>query len=111
MLISATPSNFAFLSRHQSSSRLVPVFLGTLYSSIKKTEAPYLSDLERWIALHQCRESKPHLPARGMCQVISRVTVGSWGIFSSYRGDGHSKLHFVQGSQDSCFVMTDTSGI
>ena len=96
MLISATPSYFAFLGRHQSSSRLVPVFLGTLYSSIKKIEAPYLSDSELWIALHQCRESKPHLPASGMCHVISRVTVGTWSIFSSYRGDGRSKLHLVQ---------------
>ena len=25
--------------------------------------------------------------------------------------DGHSKLHFVQQTQDSCLVMTDTSGI
>ena len=83
----------------------MPVILGTLYSSIKKIEAPYLSDSELWIALHQCRESKPHLPARGMCHRISRVTAGTWGIFSSYSGDGHLKLHFVQGSQDSCVVM------
>ena len=33
------------------------------------------------------------------------------GMFSSYSRDGHSKLHFVQRSQDSCIVMTDTSGI
>ena len=59
----------------------------------------------------KCREIKPHLPARGMCHGISRVAAGTWGIFSSYSWDGHSKLHFVQGSQDSCLVMTDTSGI
>ena len=57
------------------------------------------------------REVKPHLPARGMRHGISRVGAGTWGIFSSYSGDGHSKLHFVQRSQDSCLVMTDTSGI
>ena len=32
-------------------------------------------------------------------------------MFSSYSRDGHSKLHFVQRSQDSCLVMTHTSGI
>ena len=41
-------------------------------------------------------ESKPNLPARGMCHGITRVAEGTWGIFSSYSGDGHSKLHFVQ---------------
>ena len=35
----------------------------------------------------------------------------TWGIFPSYSWDGHSKLHFVQRSQDSCVVMRDTSGI
>ena len=59
----------------------------------------------------KCREMKPHLPARGLCHGISRVAAGNWGIFSSYSGDGHSKLHFVQRSQDSCLVMMDTSGI
>ena len=59
----------------------------------------------------KCREIKPYLPARGMCHGISRVAAGTWGIFSSYNGDGHSKLQFVQRSQDSCLVMRDTSGI
>ena len=31
----------------------------------------------------QCREIKPHLPARGMCHEISRVLAGTWEIFSS----------------------------
>ena len=53
----------------------------------------------------------PHLPASGICHGISRVAAGTWGIFSSYSGDGHSKLHVVQRSQDSCLVRTDTSGI
>ena len=57
------------------------------------------------------REIKPHLPASCMCHGISRFAAGTWGIFSSYSRDGHSKLHFVQRSQDSCLVTTDTSGI
>ena len=36
---------------------------------------------------------------------------GNWGLFSSYSRDGHSKLHIVQQSQDSCLVRMDTSGI
>ena len=59
----------------------------------------------------KCREIKPHLPARGMCHGIYQVAAGTWGIFWSYSGDIHSKLHFVQRSQDSCLVMMDTSGI
>ena len=59
----------------------------------------------------QCRGIEPHLPARGMSHGISRVAAGTWGIFSSYSGDGHSKLHFVQRSQDSWLVTKDTSGI
>ena len=47
-----TPINFAFLRRHQSSSRLVTVMLGTLESSIKQIEAPYVFDWENVIALH-----------------------------------------------------------
>ena len=42
VLISATPIYFAFLSWHQSSSRLVTVFLGTLWCSIKKIVATYV---------------------------------------------------------------------
>ena len=59
----------------------------------------------------QCRGIEPHIPENGMSDGISRVVAGSWCIFSSYSGDGHSKLHFDHRSQDSCLVMMDTSGI
>ena len=68
------------------------VFLGTLWFSIKKIEAPYVFNSEYDIALHEMQEIKPHLPARGMCHGISRVAAGTWCIFSSYGRDGHSKL-------------------
>ena len=45
-----------------------------------------------------------------MSQGISRAAAGTWGIFSSYSGDGGSKLHLVQRSQDSFLVRTDASG-
>ena len=59
----------------------------------------------------QCRGIEPHFPARGMSHTISRVVAGTWGIYASYSGDSHLKLHFVQRSQESCVVMRDTSGI
>ena len=58
----------------------------------------------------QCRGIGPDLVARGKSHGFSRVAAGTWGIFSSYGGDGHLKLGFVQRNQDSCLVMTDPSG-
>ena len=52
----------------------------------------------------------PHFVRRGKSHEFSRDTAGTWCIFWSYGGDGHLKLGFVQRSQDSCIVMTDTSG-
>ena len=59
----------------------------------------------------QSRGIGPHLPAMGKSHVFSRVAAGTWGIFSSYGGDGPSKLLFLQRSQDSCLVTRNTSGI
>ena len=69
-------------------------------SSIGKTE----------LLSTQCRGIAPHLVASGKSQEFSQVAAGTWCIFSSYGGDGHLKLGFVQRSQDSCLGMTDTSG-
>ena len=43
---------FCIPEEHQCSSRFVTVFLGTLWCSIKKIEAPYVFDWEHGIALH-----------------------------------------------------------
>ena len=43
----------------------------------------------------QCRGSGPHLVARGTSLGFSRVSAGTWLIFSSYDGDAHSKRAFV----------------
>ena len=43
---------FCIPEEHQCSSRLVRVFLGSLWCSIKKIEAPYVFDWENGIALH-----------------------------------------------------------
>ena len=59
----------------------------------------------------QCRGIGPHARARGTSHVFSRVSAGTWGIFSIYGRDGHSKLESVQRRQDSCLGTADTSGM
>ena len=68
-------------------------------------------DWEQGISRHPMQGIRASSPAEGMSHGISRVAEGTWGKFTSYSGDGHSKLHFVQRSQDSCLVRMDTSGI
>ena len=43
----------------------------------------------------QCRGIGPHLMARGKSHGVSRVAEGTWGIYSSYDGDAHSKQVLV----------------
>ena len=43
----------------------------------------------------QFRGIGAHLVARGKSHGFSRVAAGTWGIFSSYDGDAHSKQEFV----------------
>ena len=43
----------------------------------------------------QCRGTGPHLAGRGKSHGFSRVAARTWGIFSSYDGDAHSKREFV----------------
>ena len=43
----------------------------------------------------QCRGIGPHLLARGKSHGFSPGVAGTWGIFSSYDGDTHSKREFV----------------
>ena len=50
---------------HQCSSRLVTVFLGTLWCSIKKIEAPYMFDWEYGIALHAMQGNRASFPREG----------------------------------------------
>ena len=63
------------------------------------------------IALHEMQGNQASSPSEGYVPWDFRVAAGTWGIFASYSGDGHSKLHFVQRSQESCLLTTDTSGI
>ena len=96
---------------HQCSSRFVTVSGGL--SGVPSRKSRLLTCLigNTGLLCMQCRGIEPHFPARGMSHTISRVATGTWGIFASYSGDGHSKLHLVQRSQDSCLVTMDTSGM
>ena len=68
------------------------MLLGTLWSSIKQIEAPYVFDWENAIALDTMQGIGPHLAGKGKSHGFSRVAAGTWGIFSSYSRDVHSKL-------------------
>ena len=76
-LIWRIPINFGFLRLHQFSSRLVTVLLGTLSSSIKQIEAPYVFNWESAIALHEMQGIGPHLVGRGKSHGFSRVAAGT----------------------------------
>ena len=83
----------------------------TLFSSDKQIKAPCLFDWEQGIALHTMQGNRASPLSNRKFPVFSLVAAGTWGTFSSYGWDGHSKLVFVQRRQDSCLVRRDTSGI
>ena len=56
---------FCITEVHQCSSRFVTVFLGTLWCSIKKIEAPYVFDWENGIALHEMQGNRASFPSEG----------------------------------------------
>ena len=56
---------FSIPEVHQCSSRFVTVFLGTLWCSIKKIEAPYVFVWEYGIALHSMQGNRASFPSEG----------------------------------------------
>ena len=50
---------------HHCSSHFVTVFLGTLWSSIKKIEAPYVFDWKNGIAVHAMQGYRASFPSEG----------------------------------------------
>ena len=87
------------------------VFLGILFSSIKEIEVPYVFDWEHGTPLQAMHGNQASLAVRAKSHEFSQVAGGTWGKFSTYAGDGHLKLKFLQRSPDSCLVRMDTSGI
>ena len=56
---------FCFPEVHHCSSCFVTVFLGTLWCSIKKFEAPYMFDWLNGIALHAMQGNRASFPSEG----------------------------------------------
>ena len=56
---------FCISEVHQCSSCFLTVFLGTLWCSIKKIEAPYVFDREYGIALHAMQGNRASFPSEG----------------------------------------------
>ena len=110
-LIWGTPSYFASLRWHEFSSRLVRVFLRTLWRSIRQIEAPYMFVWENGIALHAMQGNQGSYRGTGEVLLFFRVSAYTWGIFLSYSVHVHLKLEFIQRSQDTCLGTMDTSGI
>ena len=53
-------------------------------------------DWENSIVLDTMQGNRASSRGEGKSHVFSRVAAGTWVIFSSYGGDVHSKLEFVQ---------------
>ena len=72
------------------------VFLENLWSSVKQIKGPYVFDWDHGIALHAMHGNRAL--SLGECEVswFFLTCGGNWVIFSSYVGEGHSKLVFVQ---------------
>ena len=73
--------------------------------------SPHVFDGEHGIALHAMQWNQASSHCEGEVSWFSRVVVGTLGALSSYGRDCHSKLVFVQRRQDSCLVLSDSSGI
>ena len=69
--------------------------LGTLWSSIKQIEAPYVFIGKTQLLWTQCRGIGPPLAGSGKSHGFFLVAAGTWGIFLSYDGDARSKREFV----------------
>ena len=52
-------------------------------------------DWENAIALHAIQGIRAPSRVEGKSHGFSRVAAGTWGIFSSYDGDAHSKREFL----------------
>ena len=54
-----------------------------------------MSDWENAIALHAMEGNRASSHGEGKSHGFSCVAAGTWGIFSSYDGNDHSKREFV----------------
>ena len=100
-----------FLQLHQCPSRLMTVFLGTTWSSIKQIKAPYVFDGEHGIPVHIMQGNWASSPSEGEVSWFYSRCGGNLGYILKLRQGWPFKLMFVQRCQDSCLVMRDSSAI
>ena len=62
-------------------------------------------DWEYRIALHAMQGNRASFPSEGDVSCDFSRCGRNLGYIRELQQDGHSKLHFVQQSQDSCVVM------
>ena len=68
-------------------------------------------DLEYVISVHAMQVKLASFHSEGYVSYDFSSCGRNLAYIRSYRGDGLSKLHLVQRSQDTCEFMRDTSGI
>ena len=110
-IILGTPCNFAFVGWNQCSSRLLTVLLGTLWSSFKQIEAPYVFDWENAIPLETIQGNRASSRREGQVSWVFSSFGRNLGYILELRRGCPFELEFVQWSQDTCLGMRDNSGM
>ena len=100
-----------FLRRHQCPSRLVTLFMGTLWRSIKQIKAPYMFDLEHGIALNTMQGSWGSSHEEGVVSWFFSSCGGNLGyILELQRGCPFETL-VCSLKSGTCLGMRDNSGM
>ena len=107
-LIWGTRCTFLFPRSFQGPSRLLTVFLRTLWNSIKEIKVPFLFDGEHRVALHALQGNRASSRDKGEVKWFFYFCGGNDGYIHEYGRDVLSKLLFVQRSEYSCLFERDT---
>ena len=110
-LILATPSTFAFLGLHQCSSRLVTVLLGTLWSSVKQIESPYMFDLENAIALDTMQGNRASSCREGKVSWVFSSCGRNLGYILKLQQESPFETLVFSLKSGTCLGMRDNSGM
>ena len=106
-LIWATLIYFTFLQWHQCPSRIVRVFFGTLWSSIKQIKGPSMFDWEHGNVLHTMQGNWASSLDEGEVSWFFSSWGWNLGYILELRWNGLSKLMYVQRHQHSCLIARE----
>ena len=96
---------------HQCSSCFVTVFLGTLWCSIKKIEAPYVFDWANGIALHAMQGNRASFSSEGDVSYDFLSCGRKLGYIRELQRGWPFETPLCSGKSGLFVVMRDTSGI